>query len=296
MKTSSKPIDLLRLLKLHSLLVSLIMVNLAFADGISKTNSIYQESSNGDTLADDFHRLSVVASKSYQDDFDIDAYSYLVMPNGKSELPYAYTKNFPLAPQSKMNSSFTLLPSANAREITANIAGQGNMDMAFRTKDKQHVLALLDWPKYFDGPMMSIVARFDNDKLDVPACYRSVNLINDQRYYYPHWSSMEVKSLANGDFLIGVKASGGDSDGEGSSGWDMIAFLKLTSTCGLSVLHKQDGGWLANPELTNCYGTELDYRFLDEKTAEIRMTKHTCKPSKSKGEVMRKKIKLNLPN
>jgi hypothetical protein len=81
----------------------------------------------------------------------------------------------------------------------------------------------------------------------------------------------------------------------GSGGWDMIAFLTLSPTCRLSLLHKEDNGWAEGPDHTSCQGDHMDFRLIDERSAEILMTAHTCgNPTISKPKIASKKIKLNL--
>lgn len=192
------------------------------------------------------------------------------------------------------NSTITLSPHEGVQGIQEDIAGLANIQLLSRVANRQHTIAVLDWPRDNDYKNVVIVSRFDNDKFDMPACYQSLKLLDDRRYYNAHWTSMKVKPLTNGGYLIGIRASGGDSDELDISGWDMVAFLKLTPTCNLSVLHREDNSWLEKPDHTRCHGTELDYRFLDEQTAEILMTAHTCGTAgKSKAKVTSKKIKLN---
>ncbi len=205
-----------------------------------------------------------------------------------------YKKYFLVTPKSNQNSSVTLSPHEPVYGIQTDIAGQANILMVKKTEDKLHTLAVLDWPRDAEGGKMTIVARFDNDKSDVPACNRSVDLLKDSRYYWPHWELLKIKPLENGGYLIGVQATGSDSDGEGVSGWEMVALLKLSASCNLSILHKEDTSWAEGVDNTECQGDHLEYGFLDEQTAEIKMTAHTCDASaKSRAKVTHKKIKLN---
>lgn len=227
-------------------------------------------------------------------DFHISAYSYLVTPNQDTELPYAFANQFPGIVQN--HQPFMLKPTEQPTKITANIAGQRNNDLAILTKDKQHILTLLDWPKGFDGPMMSVIAKLDLQNPGTPNCSRPINLINDERYYYPSWRSIKVMPIANDDYLIGVQASGADGDGEGIGGWEMIAVLKLTSSCELTLLHKEEDSWFSNSEKTNCYGSHLNFRFLENASIEMVRTTHTCGYPKSKGSISRKTIALQTRN
>lgn len=237
-----------------------------------------------------FSPIALAADAADPNSFHIDAYSYQVIPNQDTELPYAFASQFPSVAQNRQ--PFTLNPSQQTTKITANIAGQRNNDLASLTKDKQHILTLLDWPKGFDGPMMSIIARLDPKNPGTPNCSRPINLINDQRYYYPSWHAFMIAPAANGNYLIGVQASGSDGDGEGIGGWEMTAILKLTPSCELTLLHKEEESWFSNSEKTNCYGYHLGFRFLENTSVEMIRTTHTCGYPKSKGKIFRKVISL----
>lgn len=221
---------------------------------------------------------------------DISERNYLVIRNGNSD------SSIRILPH-RDNPSPSLVKMGIVEPMNeGTVAGQWNADMVQRARNKPHTIAILDWPKNREGKTMTIVARFDNDKFDIPACYQSVELLNDERLYYSSWSSMKIRESANGDYLIGVHASGGDGDGEGSGGWDLITLLKLTSACKLTILHKEYNDWLEDYEVTSCYGTHLDFRFIDDQSAEITMTGHTCSYPESKGKVTRKKIPLSKHN
>lgn len=205
--------------------------------------------------------------------------------------------NYLVAPSGNSNSTITLSPHEAVQGIQGNIAGLASIHMLSKVENDLHTVAVFDWPRYSEGKRINIVARFDNDNFDIPSCYKSVTLLNDDQYYYPSWSSMKVKQLANGNYLIGVEASGSDGDDMGVEGWDMVAFLKLSPACELSVLHKEDNGWSEGANNTECQGVHLDYRFLDEDTAEIKLKAHICGSfAKSKTKISYKKIKLNLHN
>ena len=192
------------------------------------------------------------------------------------------------------NSTITLSPHDSVQGIQANIAGLPNIQMISKVANRKQTIAVLDWPRGGEGRMKTIVARFDNDKFDLPACAQSVDLLSDDRYYYPSWGSMKVRPLTDGSYLIGVTAGGSDADGEGVGGWDMFSFLKLSPTCGISVLHKEDTGWAEGPEAEKCQAPQLDIRFLDDQSAEVKITSHTCRiPARTKAKVSYIKIKLN---
>lgn len=214
--------------------------------------------------------------------------SYLVTPNGKDDF------------------LISVLPS-NYKGSNENVAGLDNIFLAQKAAETQSTLALLAHPKYGDSQKSAIFARFDNDKFDFPACYRSVNLMNDgHTYYWPHWESLKIRPLNNGGYLIGVLAFGHDGDDMGQSEWRKVAFLELTSTCNLSVLHEEflDRGGKSikrNGEyIEEWCGGELDYRFIDDQTAEIKMifpvsSKKVCGSAANPREkIVAKQIKLNL--
>ena len=74
----------------------------------------------------------------------------------------------------------SVLPS-NYKGSFENIAGLDSIYMAQKVTETHSTLALLAHPKYGEAPASAIFAGFDNDKYDFPACYRSVNLMNDRR-------------------------------------------------------------------------------------------------------------------
>jgi hypothetical protein len=205
-------------------------------------------------------------------------------------------KNYLVTSKGKSNPSITLTPHQAVVGIQENIAGLASMDMFRRLENSSQTIALLDWPRHMDGPMMSIIARFDNDQEAVPACYQPVSLIAEQRYYYPGWSKMKVKSLGNKAYLIGVEADGGDGDSEGKTGWEKIVILRLSSACTLSVLYEEHVGWQEDHpdrKRRDCQGEHLDFDFVNDQTAVIKTTQHTCSFSpKGKVKITTKNINL----
>lgn len=197
--------------------------------------------------------------------------------------------------KSSVNGEFEISPlPSNYQGSPEGIAGLDNIFLAQKIAGTQSTIALLSNPKYGDYQKSLIVAKFNNDEFEFPACYRSLDLLHGDDYYYPHWSSMKLKALTNGDFLIGVGATGSDGDDMGSGGWEMVAFLKLTAACDLSLLKKENSTWSEDANHVGCRGEHLDYRFLDEQSAEIKRSAHTCtESSKSRSKVTRKKIALN---
>jgi len=197
------------------------------------------------------------------------------------------------------------LPS-NYQGSNENVAGLDNIFMAQKLVGTQTTLALLAHPKYGESPVSAIFARFENDKFDFPACYQSVDLMNDgHAYYWPRWESMKVRALKNGDYLIAVLAQGNDGDDLGLSEWRNISILKMSPRCELNVLHKEYLERAGEPKETNgeyiaewC-GGELDYRFIDDQTVEFKTTypistKKVCgELAHAKEHVSYKKIKLN---
>lgn len=196
-----------------------------------------------------------------------------------------------VTPNDKGGYSLSQLPS-DYKGSNENIAGLDNVFMAQTAESTQHTIALLAYPKYGDGQISAILTQFQNGRFEFPTCYQSINLLNDGKYYYPRWNSMKVKPLPNGDYLLAVLAAGSDGDDMGVGGWEMLAFLKISSTCAISLLHKEDSEWAENPDKTGCRGTHLNYHFLDNKAAEITMTAHTCKASSAGTH---KTINFNVP-
>jgi hypothetical protein len=101
---------------------------------------------------------------------------------------------------------------------------------------------------------------------------------DDHGYYWPRWKSMKIRSVKDGSYLIGALEQGDDGDDEGMSQWQLITLLKLTSECKLQKLHQEfierGGNWITKDgvEIAEWCGGEMDYRFIDDQTAEIKTT------------------------
>lgn len=203
-------------------------------------------------------------------------------------------KYYLVTSKGKSNASITLTPHKAVDVIQKDIAGLTNPIMLSKMKNQSHTVALLDWPRLMDGPMMSIIARFDKDQDPVPTCYQPVSLIAEEEYFYPGWDKMTVRPLGNRAYLIGVKAKGADGYGDGNTGWQKIAILKLSSDCNLSVLYEEKVGWWKDYDGKACKGEYLDYDFVNDQAAVIKKTELMCGSlSKPKTKTTYKKIKLN---
>jgi Pentapeptide repeats (8 copies) len=202
--------------------------------------------------------------------------------------------NYLVTQKGKSISSITLASNEAVQGTQENIAGLASFYMVRKAENESQTMAMLDWPRNSEGQRVSIVARFDKDKLEVPACYQTVSLLKEDRYYYPHWGKTMIRSLGGNAYLIGVMASGSDGDGESVGGWHKIAFLKLSSDCSLSILHQEESEWLENPDGTGCQGKRLDFDLVNDQSAAIKITDHICRTSsKAKAKTTYKKIKLN---
>jgi hypothetical protein len=195
----------------------------------------------------------------------------------------------------------SVLPSGS-KVSYESIAGLDNIFMTQKVAETHSTLALLSHPKYGEAPTSAIFARFDNDKFEFPACYKSVNLMNDRKGYIgPRWVSMKVRLLNKGGYLIGVLAKGAYGDDEESSAWEKVAIVELSSTCKLTVLHQEYALRTANGRMNSmwCGNSLTNYRFVDDQTAEIEITtppssKKACGGNASPQErVVSKTIKLN---
>lgn len=220
----------------------------------------------------------------------------------------AIFKTFYLATPNKDNGfTLTSLP----HDYTGNIeqvAGLDNLNLAQNNSETQSTIALLSYPRYGDSQRALILARFDNNQFDRPACYQSTKPFNKegQDYYYGTWESLKTRKLKDGAYLIGALAHGADGDELGTSEWFKVVLLKFSSTCKLTILHDEylsRGG--DSVERNGKYdeewcGGELDYRFIDDQTAEIKTTipassKKVCGDAANPREkILTKQIKLNL--
>lgn len=199
----------------------------------------------------------------------------------------------------------TRLPS-NYTGSNENVAGLDNVFLAKKAAGKKNTIALLAYPRY-GASSTTIFARFDNDKFDFPACYRSVELMNDgNAYYFAHWESLKTRELVNGGYVIGALARGADGDDQGISEWNKIVLLELTPTCKLTLLHEEfverAGDYVERNGVSVpvwC-GGELDFHFVDDSNVEIETiipvsSKEVCGDMENKKEkIVSKKIRLNL--
>jgi hypothetical protein len=187
-----------------------------------------------------------------------------------------------------------------------SVAGLDNINLAKKIPGTQTTVALLSYPKYGDSQFALILARYDNDSFDFPACYQGVDPFNDGKgYYYGHSELLDVRPLSSGGYLIGTLTQGSDGDEMGMSEWFKLVILELDAKCRLSILHQEytsRGGdaVLRNGEyVTEMCGGEPNFSFVDDQTVEIRTTfpvssKQVCGAlAVPKQNVIKKKIKLN---
>jgi Pentapeptide repeats (8 copies) len=187
-----------------------------------------------------------------------------------------------------------------------NVAGLDNIFLTQKISGTQSTIALLSYPKHGDAQNAGIFARFDNDKFDFPVCYQSIKPFDDgQDYYWGKWSSLKIRHLKNGNYLLGALAKGADGDDSGMSEWSKVVLLEMSPSCKLTVLHEEylsRGGNAVKRNgkyVTEWCGGSLDYRFVDGETVEIKTitsasSKAICGANaQAKGKVMTKKIKLH---
>jgi len=227
-------------------------------------------------------------------------YAFLDGVKGLPEEVLAILKNrYLVTPRSKTELSVSLLsPEYVARDMTS-IAGLDNIFAASKVAGTQDTVALLAYPQYGDTIEAIIVARFEDNKLDMPKCYRSWQPFHDDNlYYWPRLELIIVSPLKNGSYGIGIKITGGDGDDLGVSEWDKIAIFELSNACKLILMHeeyqmranddpeyKQGDGWGS--------GGELDFRFMDKETVEIKTTIWSRTLSnKTRKKISYKKLKL----
>lgn len=232
------------------------------------------------------------------------AYANLDGVKGLPEEGMAIVKNKYLVTRgSKTDLAISLLTQDVVTKGTSNIAGLSNIYLAKKVAGTQSTVALLSLPRYGDGEWFEaiIVARFDDQKFNLPACYRSMDVMNDgQDYHGPLLDSMNVSNLGNGNYGIVVKITGGDSDEDGVYGWDKVVILNLSPTCKLTLVHGAYENRSADlPENNHdsewSVGGALDYRFIDDETVEIKTTHRSwAPPKKIKSKISYKQIKLNL--
>lgn len=210
-----------------------------------------------------------------------------------------------LVSQKQAKVTLSRLPSEYAGS-NESVAGLDNVFLAQKTAGNRSTIALLTYPRY-GAASTTIFARFDNNKFDFPACYQSVDLMNDgNSYYFAHWESLKIRELSNGGYLIGAFAYGNDGDEMGLSEWNKIAILELTPTCKLTVLHEEflerGGNTIErNGKYIEVWcGGALDYRFVDDQTAEIKTvipvsSKKICgEKARDRRKIEYKRIRLNL--
>lgn len=161
-----------------------------------------------------------------------------------------------------------------------NIAGLANFYMASAIKNTSHIIAMLDFPRYSDGPKSTIVSLFSENSLDVPHCYRQIELLTDSsRYYGAGWDSMDVKKREDNSYLLALKASGGDA----GDTWTMVAFLAISSSCGVKIVSENYASLYYDVDGT-CEGDYLDYRILNDRSVEIKKTTVNCKSDEEVNE------------
>jgi len=227
-------------------------------------------------------------------------YAYLDGAKGLPEVGLYILKN-QYAVTSMGNADFmiSLLQPEYVAKTSMNIAGLDNIFLANKVASTQSTIALLSFPRYGDFIDAIIVARFENNNLDLPVCYRSVQPL-DNRHYYPNISYMAVTLLSNGGFGIGVKISGSDGDELGISAWDKLVILELSATCKLTLLYEEYQSRVSDKPGKNQddeweSGSKLDFRFMNSETVEIKTTNWSKVSSKKiKKNISNKEIKLNL--
>lgn len=159
-----------------------------------------------------------------------------------------------------------------------NVAGLDNIDLVKEVEGDSNTIALLSFPRY-GASSTTIFARFKDNNFDFPACYGSIDLMNDgNAYYFAHWGSLRAIRRLAGSYLIGALASGTDGDVLGISEWRKVVLLEMTPKCEMTLLHEvfvERGGDYENrngEDVAVWCGGELDYRLIDEQTAEIKIT------------------------
>lgn len=187
-----------------------------------------------------------------------------------------------------------------------DIAGLDDIHLAYKVPGTSSTIVILSYPHDGDAPS-PIFARFEQGKFGFPACYRGLGPTKEGEHsYYGKWDSLQVRPLKTGGFLIGARARGWDSDGNGASGSSTVELFTLSPTCRMiKVYHGylDRGGNSKDIEINGQYpvewcGGELDYRLLDDHTAEIITTipvssKEICgAKANPREQVLRKKISV----
>lgn len=228
-------------------------------------------------------------------------YAFLDGVKGLPEEALAILKNrYLVTPRSKTDLTISLLPLEYVAKDRTSIAGLDNIFAASKITGTQNTIALLAYPQYGDTVEAILVARFEDNMLDMPKCYRSWQPFHDKNnYYWPRLESIIVSPLKNGSYGVGIKISGGDGDDLGVSEWDKIAIFELSNSCKLILMHeeyqaranddseyKNGDGWGS--------GGELDFRFTDKETVEIKTTIWSrALNNKTRKKISYKKLKLN---
>lgn len=226
-------------------------------------------------------------------------YAFLDGVRGLPEEALAILKNrYLVTRKSKTDLSISLLSPDYVTKNMMSIAGLDNIFAASKVAGTQNTIALLSLPRYGTFEAV-IVARFEDNKLDMPKCYQSWQPYNDNNSYYnPLVDSMIVIPLKNGGYGIGIKISGSDGDDLGVSAWDKIAMLELSNACKLTLLHEEYQGRAADVPVKNQgiewgSGGKLDFRLMDDETVEIKTTIWiTAPPKKTSTKILYKRLKL----
>lgn len=230
------------------------------------------------------------------------SYAFLDGAKGLPEEALVILKNrYHVTAKSKTDLTISLLSPDYVAKDQTSIAGLDNIFAAIKVAGTQDTVALLAYPQYGDALEAIIVVRFEDSKHDMPKCYRSWQPFHDKNnYYWPHLESMIVTPLESGSYGVGIKISGSDGDDVGVNAWDKLVILELSKACKLTLLHEEYQERAADvpgkyQDVEWGIGGALDFRFMDNKTVEIKTTIWTTTPpQKTRKKISNKKLKLNF--
>jgi uncharacterized protein len=128
------------------------------------------------------------------------------------------------------------------------------------------ILAFLECPAGRGFAYDAVVAFFDRKDLNVPLCFSYLDLMADSSsYYYGAIRSMEAFDAGDNALHVAVTMSGP----EGADYWTSLAFLRIDMNCGIDVLSRFDSSYSTIGGQDEGVGTEIEYRFIDNKTIEV---------------------------
>jgi ankyrin repeat protein len=133
------------------------------------------------------------------------------------------------------------------------------------------ILAFLECPAERGYQYDSIVAFFDRDNVSTPLHFSRLYLMDEETqnyYYYGQILSLEARQNEEKCLHVVVTLGGGD----GGDHWTSFVILHIDMTCRITTLSKLYSSYTDHIEShcgKECGGTDMSYRFVDNKTVEV---------------------------